>query len=72
MSTVTLCNFDLDEVENLQQFEKIRRSNKVVMPAHRCSSAISASHKTPSSKSNSRRISRSKGGQHQRRLKKFR
>ena len=72
MSTVTLKNFDLAEADDMPCFEKIRRSEKPPMPVHRRKSAISASHRTPASKSNSRKISRTKGGQHMRRLKKFR
>lgn len=72
MSTVTLSNYDTREVEELQQFEKMQRSEKAHMPSHRCRSSIAASHRTPASKSNSRRISRTSGGKHRRRLKKFR
>ncbi len=72
MSTVTLSNYDSMEVEELQQFEKFSRSEKVAMPSHRCRSAIAASHRTPASKSNSKQISRTSGGKHRRRLKRFR
>ena len=71
MSTVTLTNYDLGEMEDFATFEKIRRSEKSTMPAHRCRSAISAAHRTPSSRSVSRKISRSNGGKHRRRLKRW-
>lgn len=71
MSTVTLNNYDSTEVEELQQFEKIRRSEKAPMPSHRTRSAVSASHRTPASKSNSRKISRTCGGKHRRSNRKY-
>ena len=72
MSTVTLTNYDSEEIEDLQHFEKIRHREKALMPVHRSRSVISASHKTPSSRNVSRKISRSNGGKHRRRLRKFR
>ena len=67
MSTVTLMNYDSQEVENLQRFEKISRSAKAVMPVHRCRSRIAGSRKSPKSKSVNRKFNRSNGGSHRRR-----
>ena len=66
MSTVTFMNYDEQELEDLPEFEKMRRSEKVPMPAHRSRSAINASRKSPRSKSMSRKFNRTHGGANRR------
>jgi hypothetical protein len=67
MSTITLINYDSREIGDLQQCEKITRSERAIMPVHQSQSANCGSRRTPSSRSTSRRISRSKSGIHHRR-----
>ena len=66
MSTITLTNYDSREIEDLQQCEKMERRERAIMPVHRSQSANCGSRRTPSSRSTSRRISRSKSGMHHR------
>ena len=72
MSTVKFLNYDAHELEDLPEFEKIRRNDKIAMPTHRSRSAINASRKSPKSKSVSRQHSHSNGGKHRRRLRRMR
>lgn len=72
MSSVTLMNYEEHEMEEMQGFEKISRREKAAMPVHRSRAAISASRKSPKSKSVSRKFRRSNSGTHSRRLRKFR
>lgn len=67
MSTITLMNYDSQELEDLDQCEKIQRRQRAVMPVHVSHSAISGSHRTPASRRASRRTSGCKGGIHHRR-----
>ena len=69
MSTITLTNYDSREVEDMQRMEKFGRREKPTMPVHRSLSAIRASHRTPSSRSVSRKHSRCNSGKHHRRLR---
>jgi len=62
MSTVTLANYDSCEVEDLEQCEKMKRQNRANMPAHRCGSAIRASHRAPASRRTNRKKSVHSGG----------
>jgi len=62
MSTVTLANYDSCEIEDLQQHEKMQRQQRAIMPAHRCRSAIRATHKAPASRRTQRHKSAHSGG----------
>ncbi len=67
MSTITLTNYDSRETEDLQQFEKIKRGQRTIMPVHQSHSAISASHRTSASRRTSRQVSQRKSGMQYRR-----
>ena len=67
MSTITLTNYDICELEDMEQSDKIKRRQRTVMPVHRSHSAIRASRRTPASHRASRRISSRNGGMHHRR-----
>ena len=71
MSTITLTNYDSQEVEEMQRIEKFGRREKAAMPVHRSRSVIRATHRTPSSRSLSRKHSQRNGGKHHRRLRRF-
>ncbi len=62
MSTVTLANYESCEIEDLEHLEKMERQNRAIMPAHRCGSAIRASHRAPASRrTNRKKLVRSDG-----------
>jgi hypothetical protein len=67
MSTITMTNYDSCELEDFQRFEKIRRRQRAIMPVHQSHTAIRASHRTPTSRRTSRRVSQRKSGIHHRR-----
>ena len=67
MSTITLTNYDICELEDMEQSDKIKRRQRTVMPVHRSHSAIRASHRTPASRRPIRRVSNRKSGMHHRR-----
>ena len=67
MSTITLTNYDSQEIEEMAGREKMKRRQRAIMPVHRSQSAIRGSHRTPKSRRTSKRISARKSGIHHRR-----
>jgi len=67
MSTITLTNYDSNEIEDLERGEKMKRRERAAMPVHRSQAAIRGSHRTPASRRTSRKVSSRKSGMHHRR-----
>ncbi len=55
------------DCDDTDRFERIRRTDRTVMPVHRSHLAIRASHRTAASRKASRRTSRRSSGMHHRR-----